>query len=113
MRFRGSDKGRGEAELRQSGILYSYELRAISYELLPCRYRRLLRGGPEGAAEDEVEGGFVLGVVGLGEEAGEAVGFDGEELVFEGLEECGLARRARDGCGGQGGGGGVGRVRGG
>ena len=45
----------------------------------------------QGAAEDEVEGGFLLGVLGFGEMAREAIGFDGEEFVFEGLEEWGLA----------------------
>jgi hypothetical protein len=53
-------------------------------------------GGPEGAAQDEVEGGFVLGVFGFGEAAGDEVGLNGEELVFEGLEEWGWV----GGCGG-------------
>jgi hypothetical protein len=53
--------------------------------------REVLRlRGVERAAEDQVEGGLVLGVLGFGEAAGEAVGLDGEEFVFEGLEESGL-----------------------
>ena len=61
----------------------------------------LLLRGLEGAAQDEVEGGFMFGVFGFGEAAGEAVGFNGEELVFEGLEESGLAGCTGDGRGGR------------